>query len=287
MKHTDGHTWARLTPLFVQVRQAMTGVMLVLAAGLGVACGGPPLSAPPESAAGALAEAPVDLTVAAAASVQEAMKAVQAAYGTVAPNITITYNFGSSGSLAQQIAQGAPSDVFLSASPQWMDDLEAKSEILDGSRQDLLRNTMVLIVPPDNATVADFKELGLPAVGKVAIGEPESVPAGSYAKAVLTSLNLFDALQPKLVFGKDVRQVLTYVETGNVDAGLVYATDALSSDQVQVVATAPAGSHAPIVYPVAVVQDSEDTNAAQAFVDFLFSDRAIAIFQAYGFGMAE
>lgn len=261
-------------------RQILAG--LALGAGLGaIACGRPTApTVPPQSTA-----APVSLTVSAAASVQDALREVQSAYGAEAPNVTITYNFGSSGSLAQQIAQGAPSDVFLSASPKWMDDLEAKGQLLEGSRRDLLRNTLVLIVPKDKTTVADFTDLEQ--VGKVAIGEPESVPAGTYAKSVLTALNLFEPLRPKLVFGKDVRQVLGYVATGNVDAGLVYATDALGSDQVQVVATAPADSHAPITYPVAIVEASGDREAAQGFVDFLASDRAIAIFQRYGFGMAE
>ncbi|MBE9138675.1 molybdate ABC transporter substrate-binding protein [Nodosilinea sp. LEGE 07088] len=266
-------------------RQVLTWGGLALAAGLGaIACGGPtPVS--PDSTAGAVSGDPVGLTVSAAASVQDALAEVQEAYGEVAPNVTITYNFGSSGSLAQQIAQGAPSDVFLSAAPKWMDDLEAKGQLLEGSRRDLLRNAMVLIVPKDKTTVADFTDLDR--VEKVAIGEPESVPAGQYAKDVLTTLNLYTALQPKLVFGKDVRQVLGYVATGNVDAGLVYATDALESEQVQVVATAPEDSHAPIIYPVAVVRDIEHTAAAQAFVDFLSSDRAIAIFRDHGFGMAE
>ncbi|MGF1568582.1 MAG: molybdate ABC transporter substrate-binding protein [Nodosilinea sp.] len=264
-------------------RHVVAWGLLAWAVGLSaIACGGPTApTVPPESAAGD----PVDLTVSAAASVQDALKEVQSAYASVAANVTITYNFGSSGSLAQQIAQGAPSDVFLAASPQWMDDLEAKDQILAGSRRDLLRNSMVLIVPQDNTTVADFQDLAR--VGKIAIGEPQSVPAGGYAKEVLTTLTLFEALQPKLVFGQDVRQVLAYVETGNVDAGLVYATDVIGSDQVRVVATAPADSHAPISYPVAVVQASEDAEAAQAFVDFLSSQAAIAIFQRYGFGMAE
>jgi len=229
----------------------------------------------------------VELTISVAASVQDAMKDVQAAYAEEVPNVTITYNFGSSGSLAQQIAQGAPTDVFLSASQKWMDDLEEKGEIVADSRQDLLQNAMVLIVPQDQTGIADFKDVETAAVTKVAIGEPESVPAGRYAKEVLTSLNLFESIQPKLVFGKDVRQVLAYVATGNVDAGLVYATDAQVSDQVKVIATAPADTHSPIVYPVAVVQDSDEAAAAQAFVDFLTSDAAAAIFQGYGFGMAE
>jgi molybdate transport system substrate-binding protein len=263
--------------------------LVALSAGLSaIACGPPPTPPTSDTAAETTAASePVDLTISVAASVQDAMKDVQVAYQEAAPHVTITYNFGSSGSLAQQIAQGAPVDVFLSASQKWMDDLEAKGEMTSGSRQDLLQNAMVLIVPLDKADITDFKDFESDAVGKIAIGEPESVPAGQYAKEVLTALNLFDAIQPKLVFGKDVRQVLAYVETGNVDAGLVYATDAQVSDQVQVIATAPAATHTPIVYPVAVVEDSDHQAAAQAFVDFLSSEPAVAIFQGYGFGMAE
>ncbi|RZM79877.1 molybdate ABC transporter substrate-binding protein [Leptolyngbya iicbica LK] len=263
--------------------------LLALGAGLGaIACGTPPTPSATNAASKTSAtSAPIELTISVAASVQDAMKDVQTAYQQTAPNVTITYNFGSSGSLAQQIAQGAPVDIFLSASQKWMDDLEAKGEMASGSRQDLLQNAMVLIVPLDKTDITDFKDFETDAVSKIAIGEPESVPAGGYAKEVLTALNLFDTIQPKLVFGKDVRQVLAYVETGNVDAGLVYATDAQVSDQVQTVAIAPAETHTPIVYPVAVVEDSDQQAAAQAFVDFLSSETAVAIFQGYGFGMAE
>jgi molybdate transport system substrate-binding protein len=238
-------------------------------------------------ATSANAETATELTVSAAASVQDAMKEIQTAYQTTAPGVTITYNFGSSGSLAQQVAQGAPTDVFLSASKQWMDDLENQGHILDGTRKDLLLNSLVLIVPQDKTDVTDFSDFATDKVSKLALGEPESVPAGKYAQEALTSMTMFDALQSKLVFGKDVRQVLSYVETGNVDAGLVYATDAKVSDQVQVVATAPADTHSPIIYPVGVVADSENAEAAQAFVDFLSSDTAVAIFEEYGFTMAE
>ncbi|MGF1499286.1 MAG: molybdate ABC transporter substrate-binding protein [Elainellaceae cyanobacterium] len=229
----------------------------------------------------------IELTVSVAASVQDAMRDVQAAYQAEEPEVTITYNFGSSGSLAQQIVQGAPTEVFLSASKKWMDDLEEQGEILSGSRRDLLLNSLVVIVPQDKTDVTDFSDFATDKVNRIAIGEPESVPAGQYAQEALTTLELFDTLQPKMVFGKDVRQVLTYVETGNVDAGLVYATDAKISDQVQVVTTAPADTHSPIVYPIGVVADSEQAEAAQAFVDFLSSDAAVAIFEEYGFTMAE
>ncbi|MGJ3252312.1 MAG: molybdate ABC transporter substrate-binding protein [Elainellaceae cyanobacterium] len=239
-----------------------------------------------ETTGTALPEEPVELTVSVAASVQDAMRDMQTAYQAEFPNVAITYNFGPSGSLAQQIAQGAPTDIFLSASKKWMDDLEEQGQIL-GSRQDLLLNALVVIVPQDKTDIADVSDFATDKVSKMAIAEPDSVPAGRYAKEALTSLNLFDTLQSKLVFGKDVRQVLSYVETGNVDAGLVYATDAKISDQVRVVTTVPADTHSPIIYPVGVVADSENAEAAQAFIDFLSMDVAIAIFEDYGFMMAE
>ncbi len=229
----------------------------------------------------------VELTISVAASVQEAMRGVQALYEEATPGVTITYNFGSSGSLAQQIIQGAPADVFLSASTKWMDDLDEKGQILDGTREDLLLNSLVLIVPLDKDDVIDFSDLATDKVNRVAIGEPESVPAGGYAKETLTSLNLFGDLQPRMVFGKDVWQVLSYVETGNVDAGLLYATDANVSDQVRVVMTAPADTHSPIIYPIGVMAGSKNAGAAQAFIDFLSTELAVDIFKNYGFTMAE
>jgi len=225
----------------------------------------------------------IELTLSVAASVQDAMKAVQALYEDIAPRVTLTYNFGSSGSLAQQITQGSPTDLFLSASEQWMDNLETGGQIVSGSRRSLLKNTIVLIAPRGEADITNFQDLAADQVTRVAIAEPGSVPAGQYAKEVLTTMNLFATLQPKLVFGRDVRQVLAYVVTGNVDAGLVYGTDALTSDQVQVVARAPRDSHSAIIYPVAVVKDSTHPEAAQAFVDFLFTAPAIKVFQGYGF----
>ncbi|NJK99926.1 MAG: molybdate ABC transporter substrate-binding protein [Spirulinaceae cyanobacterium RM2_2_10] len=235
----------------------------------------------------ATANETVELTVSAAASVQDAMKEVQSAYQAENPAVVLTYNFGASGSLAQQITQGAPTDIFLSASQQWMDDLEAKGQLLADSRQDLLRNSLVLIVPQGTTGITDLNSFATDAVSKLAIGEPESTPVGRYAKEALASLGLFDDLQSKMVFGKDVRQVLSYVETGNVNAGLVYATDAKISERVQVVATVPADLHSPIIYPVGVVADSENAEAAQAFIDFLASDTAAAIFAKYGFDRVE
>jgi molybdate transport system substrate-binding protein len=175
------------------------------------------------------------------------------------PQVELVYNFASSGSLQRQIEQGAPVDVFISAAPRHMDALAAKGLLLADSRQDLLTNQVVLVTQADGQAngeaIFEFEALTDDRVQTITIGDPDSVPAGQYAKQVLDSLGLYDSLQGanKLVFAKDVRQVLTYVETGNVEAGLVYATDAALSPQVKVVAMAPVGSHQPIVYPVAAL----------------------------------
>jgi molybdate transport system substrate-binding protein len=117
----------------------------------------------------------------------------------------------------------------------------------------------------------------------IAIGDPQTVPAGKYAQEVLTHFDLFDKLKPKFVLAKDVRQVLTYVETGNADAGIVYATDARTSTQVSVITTAPEDSHSPVVYPVAIIAGSKNVDAAKAFEEFLLGSKASAIFKKYGF----
>ena len=230
---------------------------------------------------------PLDLTVSAAASLQDAFKAIKPIYENDRPEVGITYNFGSSGSLQQQIEQGAPVDLFISAASDKMDALEAKNLLLPGTRRDVLRNQMVLIVPKDNTTITSFEDLSTDALTRIALGEPKSVPAGRYAQEVLTSLGLVDAVKPKAVYAKDVRQVLNYVATGNVDAGIVYSSDARVSDDVKVVATASEDSHSPVVYPIAVLQDSANPEAAREYEDFLFTPEATTIFEEYGFMAAS
>ena len=232
-------------------------------------------------------EQAISLTVSAAASLQDAMKAIEPLYRNQTPNVAIDYNFGSSGSLQQQIAQGAPVDVFIAAATKHINALQDKDLLLVGTRKNLLTNQVVLIVPKDKAGISDFQALTGNQVKKIAIGDPESVPAGQYGKEVFASLNLYDRIQPKLIFAKDVRQVLSYVETGNVDAGIVYATDAKASNLVKVIATAPNNSHSPIFYPLAALKDSKNPEAAKAFIQFLSSDAAKAIFVQHGFTMAD
>ncbi len=231
--------------------------------------------------------AKADLTVSAAISLKDALDDAKQTYTAANPNVAIVANYGASGSLQLQIEQGAPVDVFLSAAPKQMDALETKGLLLEGTRRDLLRNEVVLIVPKDSTLgISSFQDLTHSNVKQVAVGEPVTVPAGQYAKEVLTSLGIYDAVNSKAILAKDVRQVLTYVETGNVDAGIVYATDAMSSTKVKVVATAPAKSHAPVIYPVAVIKASKNPAAARAFLDFLASPPGIAVFQKYGFAPA-
>ncbi|MEQ8202117.1 MAG: molybdate ABC transporter substrate-binding protein, partial [Syntrophomonadaceae bacterium] len=198
------------------------------------------------------------------------------------PNVTITYNLAASGTLQQQIEQGAPADMFISAGKSQMDALEQKGLIVASSRKNVVGNELVLVAGKDSK-LSGFEGLSDPAVKKIAIGTPESVPAGQYAKDTLTTMGLWDKLTSKLVQAKDVRAVLNYVETGNVDAGLVYRTDAATSTTVKIVAAAPAGSSKPIVYPMAIIASSKQPQEAQQFEDFLASDEATQVFAKYGF----
>jgi molybdate transport system substrate-binding protein len=239
-----------------------------------LACAGRTLSPPPPK---------TDITVSAAISLKDVLEEITHLYGAVKPEVTVHLNLGASGTLQQQIEQGAPVDVFISASPAQMDDLAAHKLILPGSRQNLVKNSVVLIVPKGRADIISFQDLTRSSVKLISIGDPQSVPAGKYAQEVLTHLGLFERLRPKFAFAKDVRGVLTYVETDNADAGVVYATDARRSTRVSIAATAPEDSHSPVIYPVAVVSGSKNAQAAKSFEDFLLGSRCAAVFEKFGF----
>lgn len=229
-----------------------------------------------------------EIIVSAAISLKDALDEVTHLWEAVNPNVSIKTNYGASGTLELQIEQGAPVDVYISAAPKQMDALESKGLLLEGTRRDLLRNEVVLIVPQGSTLgIKTFQDLLKPDVKKVALGEPVVVPAGKYAQEVLTHLGIYDQVNAKAVLAKDVRQVLTYVETGDVDAGIVYTTDALSSNKVKIVAKAPGDSHEPVIYPVAVVKTTERPGPAKAFEDFLSGPQARAVFQKYGFTLAN
>ena len=228
-------------------------------------------------------EKKVELTVSAAASMENVLQDIGVLYNQKYPEAKITFYFGSSGSLQHQIEQGAPVDIFISAAPQQMDNLAKKDLLLSETRQDLVKNQMVLIAPKNNRAIDNFNDLGKKSIQQVALGEPSSVPAGQYAREILTNLEIADVVSSKAVYGKNVRQVLSYVATGNTDAGIVYRTDTLNNDRVEVVDIAPEKSYSPVVYPIAIVKDSHNTKAARQMLQFLFTAEAQNIFKRYGF----
>jgi len=239
-------------------------------------------SATDETQTNAETQEPVELLVSVAASMTDAMEELKTLYTADHTNVTITYNFGSSGSLQQQIEQGAPADIFLSAGKKQMNTLVEKSLMVDDSVKDLVQNQVVLVVPKDAASIT-FEDLATEKVTRLAIGDPQSVPAGQYASEVFEKMGIANAVSGKLILAKDVREVLSWVETGNVDAGIVYSTDAQISDKVTIAATAAEDTHSPIVYPVGIIKTDNNQDAAQAFVDFLSTPAAGEVFAKYGF----
>jgi molybdate transport system substrate-binding protein len=231
----------------------------------------------------ALAKPDSEITVSAAISLKDVLNEIAQLYRVNRPSTEIHFNLGASGSLQLQIEQGAPVDIFISAAPRQMDTLKQEGLLLEGTRKDLVTNEVVLIVPRGESGIASFQNLTRPSVQRIAIGEPQAVPAGKYAQEILTHFGIYNQLKPKLVDTEDVRQVLTFVETGNVDAGIVYRTDALTSSKVTVVATAPEDSHAPVIYPVAIIRRTKNLAAAEGFENFLLGPKSSAIFRKYGF----
>lgn len=253
---------------------------LILAA-LIAGCGGTK-EAPPA------ATRPVELNISAAVSLKDALGEIQANYRQQHPNVKLLFNLGASGALQQQIEQGAPVDIFISAAPKQMDGLAAKNLIDKASRRNLVENKLVLIVPKDSPLgLTAFADLAKAGVKKLSIGEPSVVPAGQYAREVLQKLALWDQMKGKIVYAKDVRTVLAYVETGNVDAGIVYKTDAAISSKVKIAATAPEGSHRPILYPAAVLAGSKERQAAAEFLAYMAGPEGKAVFEKYGFVMGK
>ena len=231
----------------------------------------------------ALAE-PVELTVFAAASLTEALTEIAEQYRAVAPDVTISFNFDSSGTLKTQIEEGAPCDLFLSAAQKQMNQLEEMEAILPDSRVDLLENQVVLAVPEGNPmgieAFADIAGAELIALGN------EDVPVGAYSIEILTHLGLLDALsaEGRITYGSNVKEVTTQIAEASVDCGIIYATDAASAG-LTIVDAATAEMCSPVIYPAAVLADSAEAQAAQAFLDYLTGDAAAQLFRSVGFAM--
>lgn len=224
-----------------------------------------------------------DITVSAAASLTDAFQEIGAAYEKQHPDSKVSFNFGASGALLQQISKGAPADVFAAADQETMDTAEKQDITQKAGRRDFTRNELVLVVPVGSkAGIKDIHDLARSPVERIAMGHPDNVPAGRYAKQALENEGLWPALQAKAVFAQNVRQALDYVAREEADAAFVYATDArMMKDKVTVAAKISLGK--PILYPIAPVAASERAEEAKRFIDFVTTAPGQEILAKYGF----
>lgn len=227
-----------------------------------------------------------EILVAAAASLQYVMEdAIQPAFEEANPDIKLSFTFDSSGKLQTQIEEGADADVFFSAATKQMNALKDEGLVDADSIVDLLENKITLIVPKGSeAGITSVEDITK--AEKIALGDPESVPVGQYAKEMFENLGMWDEVEAKASFGTNVTEVLSWVAAGSADAGIVYLTDATTSDQaeqVDIVGYAPEGSVSKVIYPVGIVSASQKKDAAQKFVDYLGTEEALAAFADYGF----
>lgn len=225
-----------------------------------------------------------EVTVLAAASLTDALDEIITEYEKDS-DYTIIASYAGSGDLVQQIEGGAPCDIFISASKSNMDQLEDSGYIKSETRKDLLTNTLTLIAAKEKEDVVKMEDLASSKIGTIAIGEPETVPAGKYASQVFKNMGIESDLDGKLVYAKDVRAVLNYVESGDADCGFVYRTDALMLDEELgvIIGDVESDSHDAIVYPAAILKDSVEADGAADFYEFLQSDFAKKVFEKYGF----
>ena len=235
------------------------------------------------SAASATSVLAAELTVSAAASLTNAFKDIAQGYEAQHPGTKVLLNFAGSGALLQQIAKGAPVDVFASADQETMDRAEKQGLVMAADRKDFVRNTLVLVVPTDAKTLPTrLADLAQPGITRVAIANPASVPVGRYAQTALEAAKLWTALQAKAINTQNVRQSLDYVARGEVDAGFVYATDAaIMKDKVKVAFEVPLATA--ILYPIAKTAASSNAAAATSFIDYLATPAAQGILGQYGF----
>ena len=225
-----------------------------------------------------------DLTVSAAASLANAFNEIGPAFEAANPGTKVWFNFAASGALLQQIAKGAPADVFASADQETMNQAEQQQLVKPGTRANFVSNSLVVIVPQDAASVPKtLADLNTPVVKRVAIGVPASVPVGRYTRAVLEKANLWPAIEAKMIGAQSVRQALDYVARGEVDAGFVYGTDAAAMPgKVRIAFSVP--SDMPVLYPIAPVAASSNAVAARKFVAYVTSSAGQAVLARYGFG---
>ena len=258
----------------------VTAVMTtILAAMLLAGCGSETKNASDTGAA-------VELTILAAASLTDVCNEIKTEYEAARPNVTLHFSYGASGALQTQIEEGAPADLFFSAATKQMTALNDEGLMDPDSIVKLLENKVVLIVPEgSDKDITSFEDVATDKVGMIGLGEPGSV--GQYSEEIFTSLGILDTVKTKANYGSDVRTVLSWVETGAVDCGVVYATDAYVGENIQIVCEAPVGSCKQVIYPVGIVKASENADAAAEFLAYLQTDHTMQKFEIYGFSAAE
>jgi len=225
---------------------------------------------------------PAEVNVYAAASLTDVLKEIAANYEKQSSD-KIVFNFGASSLLARQITERAPADVFFSADEAKMDDLQKAGLIVSETRRDLLSNSLVIVVPNDSKLAIASPDDLLTKTQKIAIADPRAVPAGIYTKEYLSGLGLWDKLESKMVSTENVRAALAAVESGNVDAGFIYKTDANISKKVKIAFTVPVEKGPAITYPIAMLKEAKNKNAAEGFLRYVESDSARILFERYGF----
>lgn len=200
----------------------------------------------------------------------------------------IIFSFASSGALQAQIEASAPADIFFSAAQKQMNALEEKGLIDSETRKDLLENKVVLISPKNsNLNIKSFTDITNSNVKKLGLGKPKSVPVGQYSEEILSNLSILDIAKEKAVYGSDVRNVLDWVETAEVDCGIVYATDAKIAKNINIIAEAPEGTNKKVIYPISIIKSSQNKEEAKKFIDYISTDKSKEIFQNYGFTVVK
>ena len=224
-----------------------------------------------------------ELVVSGAASLNNAFTEIGKRYEEDHPGSKVSFNFGASGALLQQIATGAPADVLATADLETMDRAERENLLVTGTRRNFARNRLVVVVPESSASsLSRLEDLRGPGIARIGIGTPDSVPAGRYAKEALEAAGLWQTLVSKYIFGQNVRQVLDYVARAEVDAGFVYATDAeLFKGKVKVACEAPL--ERPVLYPIAIVQGTQRQALARDFLTYVTSESGLRVLRKYGF----
>lgn len=272
------------------MRKELIVLLVLLGVFLAIGCTENGNEAQNETVTPVTEEAPVSeqesetITVSAAASLTEAFTDMESRFETENPGVDVNFNFAGSGNLRTQIEEGAPVDVFASADEKNMNILAGEQLIDNSTRKDFAQNSLVLIVPAtSDLNITGIEDLVNPEVEKIAVGNPDTVPVGNYTRNSLTEADLLNKTENKFVLAEDVKQVLTYVERGEVDAGFVYMTDAKTAEPGKIKIVSNVTVSTPISYPIAVVSASENKENAQEFVDFVTGEEGQEILEEYGF----